>query len=72
MKVPLEVLFFTFILVFGNGTIYGCICPFSPLRSTFREAKAVFIGKLSQNNFSSEPKIQGAKNGTILEVEKSW
>jgi len=72
MKVPLEILFFIFILVFGNGTIYCCICPFSPLRSTFREAKAIFIGKLPQNNFSSETKIRGAKNGTVLEVEKSW
>ncbi len=70
MKVPLEILFSVFILFCGNSAIYGCICPGVPLRPTFKAAKAVFIGKLSENILPS--KTQGAKNGIVLEVEKSW
>jgi len=70
MKIVLKILFSVFILFCGNSEIYGCICPGVPLRPTFKAAKAVFIGKLSENILPS--KTQGAKNGIVLEVEKSW
>ncbi|MDQ3748551.1 MAG: hypothetical protein M3367_05960 [Acidobacteriota bacterium] len=72
MKIILGILFSVLILFSGNLVIYGCTCPFPPLDRSFKEAKAVFIGKLSQNNFSPGTEIQGVKNGTVLEVEKSW
>jgi hypothetical protein len=70
MKIALKILFSVFILFFGNSAIYGCICPGVQLRPTFKAAKAVFIGKLSENVLPL--KTQGAKNGIVLRVEKSW
>ena len=72
MKIALKILFSVFILFCGNSIIYGCTCPGVPLRPTFKEAKAVFIGKLPENDLPSKIKTQGAKNGIVLEVKKSW
>ncbi len=68
----LKVLFAVLILFCGSSTIYGCLCPYLPLRQTFKEAKAIFIGKLPENNLPPKIKAQGAKNGTMFKVEKSW
>lgn len=72
MKILFQTLFLVFILFCGNLPIYGCTCPGRGLRLTFKEAKAVFIGKLTENNLPSKTKIGGAKNGFVLAVEKSW
>ena len=72
MKTVWKILFSVFILFCGNSVIYGCICSGVPLRPTFKAAKAVFIGKLPENDLPSKIKTQGAKNGIVLEVEKSW
>ncbi len=72
MKIVLKILFSVFILLCGNSIIYGCICPGVPLRPTFKAAKAVFIGKLPENDLPSKINTQGAKNGIVLKVEKSW
>ena len=72
MKIAFKFLFFVFILFCGNPAIYGCICPGVPLRPTFKGAKAVFIGKLPENDLPLKIKPQGARNGIVIEVEKSW
>ncbi len=68
----LKILFAVFILFCGSSTIYGCLCPGVTLRQTFKGAKAVFIGKLSDNDLPPKAKVQGVKNGTMFKVEKSW
>jgi hypothetical protein len=70
MKTVLKFLLSIFILLCGNSVIYCCICPGVQLRPTFKAANAVFIGKLPENVLPSKP--QGAENGIVLEVEKSW
>ncbi len=72
MKVVSKILFSVFILFCGNSAIYGCSCPGVPLRPTFKAAKAVFIGKLPENDLPLKIKTQGARDGIVLEVEKSW
>lgn len=68
----LKILFAVFILFCGSSAIYGCTCPGRELRMTFKETKAIFIGKLPDNDLPAKMKIQGAQNGTVLKVEKSW
>ena len=48
------------------------MCPGELLKSSFKRAKAVFIGTLPQNEFLTKAAIQGAENGTVLEVVKAW
>lgn len=72
MKTALKLLVSIIIFLSVNSVAYGCSCPFSTFRSTFKSTKAIFIGKLPENNLPSNIKINGAKNGTVLEVEKSW
>jgi hypothetical protein len=68
----MKFIFIGFIFFASNAAIYACICPGRLLRTTFKDASAVFIGKLAENNLPAETKIRGAKNGVALEVEKSW
>jgi len=72
MRIALKILVSIIIFLSGNSAIYGCICPGVSFRSTFNEAKAVFIGKLPENDLPLKTKIQGTKNGIVLEVEKAW
>ena len=72
MKTAFKTFGLTIIFLSVNSVIYGCICPFSSFRSTFKTSKAIFIGKLPENNLPSNIKTKGAKNGVVLEVEKSW
>lgn len=72
LNFALKLLFSFFILFCGSSAIYGCICPGRGLRMTFNETKAIFIGKLPDNDLPSKIKVQGAQNGTVLRVEKSW
>jgi len=48
------------------------MCPGSLLKYSFKEAKAIFIGTLPESDVSPKIEIKGAKNGTVLEVVKTW
>jgi len=72
MKTFLQILLVCLLVVLENLVSYGCICPGVPLKNSFKGAKAVFIGTLPQNDFSTKAEIKGAKNGTVLEVVKAW
>ncbi len=72
MKTFLQILLFCLLIFFENSVSYGCLCPGVSLKNSFKGAKAVFIGTLPENSFSTKAEIKGAKNGTVFEVEKSW
>ncbi len=72
MKTFLQILLFCLLIIFENLISYGCTCPGEGLKNSFKRAKAVFIGTLPQNEFSTRSEIKGAKYGTALEVVKAW
>jgi hypothetical protein len=61
-------LFFTYVPV-----SQGCSCIILSLDKRFREANAVFIGKIPEDGEpDNNSLIQGSKDGVVLEVVKSW
>ena len=73
MRKVFQISIICLLFVFGVSSSLACICVSDSLNKRFRKVKAIFIGKITDDEPEDKSLIQNNKKGLIiLEVVKSW